>query len=110
MGDIVTERLSESFNNLMDYGFTAGMEEHLDDVARGERDWKHVLDEFYGDFRKKLEVAESSENGMRANQPTLTDIPCKVCGRPMMIRTASTGCSSVVLATACRRRSAASPP
>ena len=93
----------------MDYGFTAGMEEHLDDVAQGERDWKHVLDEFYGDFRKKLEVAESSENGMRANQPTLTDIPCKVCGRPMMIRTASTGCSSVVPATACRRRSAASP-
>jgi DNA topoisomerase-1 len=91
MGDIVTERRSESFNNLMDYGFTAGMEENLDDVAQGEREWKHVLDEFYGDFRKKLEVAEASENGMRANQPTLTDIPCKVCGRPMMIRTASTG-------------------
>jgi len=91
MGDIVTERLSESFNNLMDYGFTAGMEENLDDVAQGEREWKHVLDEFYGDFKKKLEVAEASDNGMRANQPTLTDIPCKACGRPMMIRTASTG-------------------
>lgn len=91
MGDIVTERLSESFANLMDYGFTAGMEEHLDDVAHGERDWKNVLDEFYDDFRTKLEVAEASENGMRANQPTLTDIPCKECGRPMMIRTASTG-------------------
>ncbi|MFC2973622.1 type I DNA topoisomerase [Azotobacter bryophylli] len=91
MGDIVTERLSESFANLMDYGFTAGMEENLDDVAQGERDWKHLLDEFYGDFRKKLEVAESSEAGMRANQPTLTDIPCRECGRPMMIRTASTG-------------------
>jgi DNA topoisomerase-1 len=91
MGDIVTERLGESFANLMDYGFTAGMEEHLDDVAHGERDWKNVLDEFYDDFRGKLEVAEASENGMRANQPTLTDIPCKECGRPMMIRTASTG-------------------
>ncbi|WP_263264952.1 type I DNA topoisomerase [Pseudomonas sp. RIT-PI-S] len=91
MGDIVTERLGESFANLMDYGFTAGMEEHLDDVAQGERDWKNVLDEFYDDFKTKLEVAEASENGMRANQPTLTDIPCKECGRPMMIRTASTG-------------------
>lgn len=59
MGDIVTERLSESFSNLMDYGFTAGMEENLDDVAQGERDWKNVLDEFYGDFKKKLEVAEN---------------------------------------------------
>jgi len=91
MGDIVTERLSESFSNLMDYGFTAGMEEHLDDVAQGEREWKHVLDEFYGDFKKKLEVAEAGEGGMRANQPTLTDIACRDCGRPMTIRTASTG-------------------
>lgn len=91
MGDIVTERLSESFSNLMDYGFTAGMEENLDDVAQGERDWKSVLDEFYGDFKKKLEVAESPENGMRANQPVMTDIPCTTCGRPMQIRTASTG-------------------
>ncbi|MFO6095882.1 type I DNA topoisomerase, partial [Pseudomonas aeruginosa] len=91
MGDIVTDRLNESFANLMDYGFTAGMEEHLDDVAQGERDWKHLLDEFYGDFKKKLEVAEVSEKGMRANQPTLTNIPCRECGRPMMIRTASTG-------------------
>jgi DNA topoisomerase-1 len=91
MGDIVTERLSESFANLMDYGFTAGMEENLDDVAQGERDWKNVLDEFYGDFSKKLQTAESTEHGMRANQPTLTNIACKECGRPMMIRTASTG-------------------
>ena len=91
MGDIVTERLSESFSNLMDYGFTADMEENLDDVAQGERDWKNVLDEFYGDFSKKLQTAESSEDGMRANQPTMTNIPCKECGRPMMIRTASTG-------------------
>ena len=91
MGDIVTDRLSESFSNLMDYGFTAGMEENLDDVAHGEREWKHLLDEFYADFKMKLEKAEVSEAGMRANQPTLTDIPCKECGRPMMIRTASTG-------------------
>ncbi|MFZ5956124.1 type I DNA topoisomerase [Pseudomonas knackmussii] len=91
MGDIVTDRLNESFSNLMDYGFTAGMEEHLDDVAQGERDWKHLLDEFYGDFRKKLDLAEASNDGMRANQPTLTNIACRECGRPMMIRTASTG-------------------
>jgi DNA topoisomerase-1 len=91
MGEIVTERLGESFSNLMDYGFTASMEEHLDDVAQGEREWKNLLDAFYGDFKKKLEAAESSESGMRANQPTMTDIACRDCGRPMTIRTASTG-------------------
>jgi DNA topoisomerase-1 len=91
MGDIVTERLCESFSDLMDYGFTAGMEEHLDDVAQGQRDWKNVLDDFYSGFKKKLEVAELPDAGMRANQPTPTDIACRECGRPMMIRTASTG-------------------
>ena len=91
MGDIVTERLGESFANLMDYGFTAGMEEQLDHVAEGDRDWKNVLDVFYADFRKKLEVAEAADGGMRSNQPTLTEIACKECARPMMIRTASTG-------------------
>ena len=91
MGDIVTERLGESFANLMDYGFTAQMEERLDSVAHGELQWKQLLDEFYKDFKKKLETADSAENGMRENTPTMTDIACKECGRPMMIRTASTG-------------------
>jgi len=93
MGDIVTDRLSESFPNLMDYSFTARMEESLDDVAQGEVIWKQVLDDFYADFSKKLANAEAAdgERGMRANAPTLTDIACQVCGRPMMIRTASTG-------------------
>ena len=91
MGDIVTDRLNESFANLMDFSFTANMEGNLDNVAQGERDWKNLLDEFYGDFKQKLEYAEAGEKGMRANQPTLTDIPCQLCGRPMMIRTASTG-------------------
>ncbi|AKX56062.1 DNA topoisomerase I [Thiopseudomonas alkaliphila] len=91
MGDIVTERLGESFANLMDYGFTAQMEEQLDDVAQGQLQWKRLLDDFYGDFKQKLELADSKEGGMRENTPTLTDIPCKACGRPMVIRTASTG-------------------
>ncbi|HET8708030.1 MAG TPA: topoisomerase DNA-binding C4 zinc finger domain-containing protein, partial [Pseudomonadales bacterium] len=50
---------------------------------------KKILDEFYAEFRKRLQHAE--QEGMRENPPTLTDIPCKLCGRPMMIRTGSTG-------------------
>ncbi len=91
MGDIVTGRLDESFANLMDYGFTAQMEEQLDDVAKGKLNWKQLLNDFYGDFKHKLEQADGSEQGMRRNAPTLTNIACKDCGRPMMIRTASTG-------------------
>ena len=65
MGDIVTDRLNESFTNLMDYNFTAQMEERLDEIAEGKLDWKQVLNEFYKDFSKKLETAESEGKGMR---------------------------------------------
>ncbi|MFN3714191.1 MAG: type I DNA topoisomerase [Alcanivoracaceae bacterium] len=97
MGDIVTDRLAECFPNLMDYGFTASMEETLDHVASGERNWRDVLDDFYKDFSTRLESAQGdaagkmASGGMRANLPTETDIACHVCGRPMQIRTGSTG-------------------
>lgn len=92
MGDIVTERLSESFSNLMDYGFTAKLEEELDEIAEGDVDWKSVLNGFYSRFSKQLEAASGdSEGAMRKNTPTETDIACPTCGRPMQIRVASTG-------------------
>jgi DNA topoisomerase-1 len=90
MGDIVTDRLQESFTDLMDYGFTAKMEHRLDSVARGNTDWKRLLNIFYRDFIHKLDAADSDQ-GMRANQPTLTQLACPVCQRHMLIRTASTG-------------------
>jgi DNA topoisomerase-1 len=92
MGDIVTQRLQDSFEDLLDYGFTASMEENLDEVAEGRKDWREVLDNFYNDFRSKLELAEQpGEGGMQANEPTPTGIACSTCERPMQVRTASTG-------------------
>lgn len=91
MGDIVTHRLTENFSDLMDYDFTANMEEQLDDIAEGRDEWKHVLDTFYKDFSIKLDKASNEEDGMRPNDPVPTDIECPECGRNMMIRTGSTG-------------------
>lgn len=91
MGDIVTERLNENFDDLMDYSFTARMEEQLDNIAAGEMDWKTLLNQFYADFSDNLEKAQGTERGMRPNTPTETDISCPECNRNMMIRTASTG-------------------
>lgn len=91
MGDIVTDRLTASFPDLMDYTFTAGLEDKLDDVADGQQNWKHVLDNFYGDFKHKLDHAKQPD-GMKPNDPTdVPDIHCDLCGRPMQIRTGSTG-------------------
>lgn len=91
MGEIVTDRLDESFNNLMNYAFTADLEGQLDKVAIGERGWKELLDTFYGDFKKRLNVAQG-EQGMRRNQPVeVADVHCPECSRPMQIRTGTTG-------------------
>ncbi|ELR67469.1 DNA topoisomerase I [Photobacterium marinum] len=93
MGEIVSDRLDESFSDLMDYDFTARMEGNLDKIAEGEANWKGVLDKFFNDFTVELEKAELDENegGMKPNNIVLTDIECPTCGRPMGIRTASTG-------------------
>jgi DNA topoisomerase-1 len=91
MGDIVTERLCENFTDLMDYDFTANMENSLDDVAQGKKNWIRVLDDFYSNFTKQLEVAQSAEGGMRNNDPTDTNIECPLCKRHMQIRTGTTG-------------------
>jgi len=93
MGEIVNDRLIENFTELMNYNFTAEMEQALDDIAAGKRDWKETLDKFYADFKERLEKAElePTEGGMRENSMVLTDIDCPECGRKMGIRTASTG-------------------
>ncbi|HCJ4666096.1 type I DNA topoisomerase [Vibrio parahaemolyticus] len=93
MGEIVTDRLDDSFNDLMNYDFTARMEQKLDQIAEGEVNWKAVLGNFFADFTGDLEKAEldESEGGMKLNHIVMTDIECPTCGRPMGIRTASTG-------------------
>jgi len=91
IGHIVAERLIESFDDIMDYEFTANLENNLDSVARGELDWRNVLDNFYKAFQKDL-VSASEENGMRGNKPTSTDITCPSCKKTnMVIRNSSNG-------------------
>jgi DNA topoisomerase-1 len=93
MGEIVNERLVESFSDLMNFDFTAKMEERLDDIAEGEREWTQVLDKFYQEFSSDLEKAstDESDGGMRPNEVVEIDLECSTCGRNMGIRTASTG-------------------
>ncbi len=93
MGEIVTERLVESFSELMSYDFTAQMEGSLDAIAQGLQDWKKQLDSFYSDFKLTLKKAEGDAGvgGMLGNPMILTDIDCPDCKRKMGIRTATTG-------------------
>jgi DNA topoisomerase-1 len=93
MGDILTVRLKKSFSNLIDYDFTARMEKQLDQVAENKINWKNVLDAFFEDFSKQLEIAKKSpeEGGMEPNIIVPTSIDCPVCYKKMGIKTAITG-------------------
>ena len=89
IGQLVVDRLNQSFEDLMDYGFTAAMEGDLDKVANGELNWRELLDRFYVDFERRLVAAESA---MPPNRPMPVDgLHCPDCGRPMVVRTAATG-------------------
>ncbi|PKF63841.1 type I DNA topoisomerase [Psychromonas sp. psych-6C06] len=94
MGEIVSDRLSENFVDLMSYDFTAEMEANLDAIAEGKADWIEELDRFYKDLTSLLEKAElpEDEGGMRLNEPVaIKEVRCPTCEREMGIRTASTG-------------------
>ena len=93
IGHIVAERLLESFENIMDYDFTANFENDLDKVANGEAEWKNVLDTFYETFQKDLVTASDENTGMRpGNIPTETDLLCPDCNdNNLVIRNSSNG-------------------
>ena len=93
IGHIVAERLIESFHDIMDYDFTANLENSLDDIANGEADWRNILDNFYKSFQNDLISASDEDSGMRpGNIPTTTDIVCPLCEKTnMVIRNSSNG-------------------
>ncbi len=85
LGEIVNELLVEYFPDIVNAQFTAQMEENLDRVATGERDWVSILGDFYAPFSKAVSYAE-------ANMPevTVADQPtgemCEKCGHPMVLK------------------------
>ena len=93
MGEIVTKRLIGSFEELMNFDFTAEMEKELDEIADGKLKWKDVLDDFYKEFKVTLDKAKDDpeKGGMKTNEMVITEIKCPDCGRNMGIRTAATG-------------------
>ncbi|MGX5173582.1 type I DNA topoisomerase [Aliikangiella sp. IMCC44653] len=94
MGEIVTDRLSESFNNLMDFSFTAKMEETLDVIAQGDQYWKDTLTKFYEDLTNRLAKAELpvEEGGMENQKSVEMEMICPECKtHNMMIRNSSMG-------------------
>ncbi len=86
LGMTVTDLLTEHFTDVMDLDFTAKMEEELDGVAQGDREWVPMLRDFYNPFHEA--VSKANETFTRAEE---TDEVCEKCGQPMAIKTGRFG-------------------
>lgn len=89
LGRVVCELLAQYFQELMDIGFTAQMEESLDRVALGEEDWVHLLNTFTADFNPTLDKAAEAMNSVKGGLPS--GIACPECGKPTMIKFGKAG-------------------
>ena len=85
LGEIVTAFLGEHFPDIVDLSFTSDMEERLDEVEEGNIEWKTILSDFYGDFKKELDKAEKDTEGAKIKVPDIeTDEICDLCGARMV--------------------------
>lgn len=93
MGEVVTNRLEQSFTELMDYNFTAKMEENLDQIAHHQVEWKQLLTTFFTGLVQKIALAGKpyEEGGMRPSDMVLTPITCPKCSKPMGIKIGTSG-------------------
>ena len=90
LGFVVDDLMEKYFTDIVDSGFTAEMEDRLDEVELGKRQWKNVIRDFYGPFEKELEAADKAiEKVTIEDQPT-GEI-CELCGRPMVLKTGRFG-------------------
>jgi len=85
IGMVVSDHLTAHFERYVDYSFTAGLEEELDQVSRGEKGWKQLLREFWGPFKglidqKMVEVAQGEATTEATNEL------CPECRRPLVVK------------------------
>jgi DNA topoisomerase-1 len=81
LGFLVNDKLVQHFGNIVDVHFTAGIEEQLDDVEEGKRDWTGVLRDFYDPFHAGVVLAGTE---MERAAPIETDFDCPNCGAKLL--------------------------
>ncbi|MBF0752686.1 MULTISPECIES: type I DNA topoisomerase [Jeotgalicoccus] len=85
IGEIVNEQVVEYFPDIIDIAFTRNMEESLDSVAEGDKEWREVIDEFYKGFSPQVERAEEEMEKIEIkDEPVGED--CEKCGSPMVYK------------------------
>ena len=84
LGFIVTEIMSENFKEIVDYTFTADMENNLDKIEDGEIEWQNIVKDFYSPLEESIEKAV--ENIEKVILEEKTDEICDICGSEMVIK------------------------
>ncbi|MGE7110889.1 type I DNA topoisomerase [Lysinibacillus sp. NPDC047702] len=85
LGEIVHQLVLEFFPDIINIEFTAQMEQDLDDIEEGSRQWKNVVEEFYTDFEVHVKYAdEAMEKVVIKDEPAGED--CELCGSPMVFK------------------------
>jgi len=85
LGEVIHELMLEFFPEILDLEFTAKMEQNLDNIEDGKINWVNVIDEFYRDFEKHLQVAEKEMQEIEIkDEPAGED--CDQCGSAMVFK------------------------
>ncbi|MEY2700057.1 MAG: type topoisomerase [Pseudomonadota bacterium] len=90
VGRIVNRFLTEHFTRYIDYNFTANLEDDLDAVSRGEKEWLPLMQNFWGDFGALIEVKDESLKREDVTHESI-DEACPQCGGPLSIRLGRNG-------------------
>lgn len=92
LGEVVTGLMEERFPDIVDLKFTARMEDGLDEIEKGEKDWKIYLSDFYGGFEKEMKDAEAAMEGVRLKVPDEeSNEVCPNCGRKLVYKSGRFG-------------------
>lgn len=90
LGFVVTELMENYFKEIVDAGFTADMEDKLDDVEAKGMDWKTIIREFYGPFKEELDIADKAIEKVQI-EDRVSDEVCELCGKPMVFKSGRFG-------------------
>jgi DNA topoisomerase-1 len=86
IGRVVNNLLITNFPDIFDYEFTANMEEKLDEIEEGKKNWQEILKEFYNSFECSLKNAQLNMKNVKKDLIKRTGQKCEKCGMEMIIR------------------------
>ena len=87
LGEITTNVMKNNFQDIVNYGFTAKMEEDFDEIEEGKIDYISILDKFYGDFKTSLDTAEVNIGKEEIVVPEIEiDYVCENCGKKLVVK------------------------